>query len=111
MKPTLLFMTFLIAGALAYGPAAMAKTNETHPSVIAALSCIDQMAPFIKNRRSTGPDVACDIPVSLSETDLDELFQAALRSSTHERQSAPALRKNIPPELPKPLQISGLLIA
>ena len=29
-----------------------------------------------------GPDVACDIPVALSENDLDELFKAALRSAS-----------------------------
>ncbi len=81
MKQTLLFMTFLIASTLTHLSSALAANNK-HPSVIAALACIDQMAPIINDRQLTGPDVACDIPVSLSENDLDELFKAALRSAS-----------------------------
>ncbi len=92
MKQTPLFMTILLAGVLvstlAQAPATKAQaqsqsqTDQKHPSVIAALTCIDQIAPIIKHRRKSGPDVSCDIPVALSETDLDELFKAALRSAS-----------------------------
>ena len=81
MKPILLLMTFLLANTLAYQPEALAASKK-HPSVIAALACIEQMAPIINDRQRAGPDVACDIPVALSENDLDELFKAALRSAS-----------------------------
>ncbi|MCP4933805.1 MAG: hypothetical protein GY927_06260 [bacterium] len=81
MKLTLLLMIFLFASTLTHRPDALAATDNKHPSVIAALACIDQMAPIINGRQSTGPDITCDIPVALSEKDLDELFKAALRSA------------------------------
>ncbi len=82
MKQILLLLTFLIASSLAQRSDSFAAVNKKHPSVIAALACIEQMAPIINDRQIAGPDVACDISISLSEKDLDELFKAALRSSS-----------------------------
>ena len=82
MKHVIIFTILLLASVNTNGRHAFAITNDKHPSVIAALSCIDQIAPIVKKRQPQGPDVACDIPVSLSEKDLDDLFKAALRSAS-----------------------------
>ena len=71
---------FMLLAKLTISPA-LAISNEQHPSVLAALACIDQIAPIVKNRRRSGADVACTIPVSLSEKDLDEIFKAAMQSA------------------------------
>ncbi len=60
---------------------ASSPENKEHPSVLAAMQCIDQIAPIVQSRDKSGNDVACDLPVSLSENDLDEIFKAAARSS------------------------------
>ncbi len=65
-------------------------TGKNHPSVRAAMNCIEQLRPIVKKRRKSGPDVTCLIPVTLVERDLDEIFKAAMRStkmsdSTRER--------------------------
>lgn len=65
----------------ALAPQATAATNNQHPSVVAAFACMEQIAPIIRNRNPKGRNVACDIPVSLSEQDLDELLKAALKSA------------------------------
>ena len=76
---------FMIALALlvmaASGPV-QAVRDENHPSVKAALACIAQIAPIVRDRRASGPDVSCDIPVALSEKDLDEIFKAAMQSTS-----------------------------
>jgi hypothetical protein len=90
MKQSTIFVILFLLLPLSINPItisnANARTNKQHSSVVAALACIDQMAPIIKNRQKDGKDVSCDIPVSLSEKDLDELFKAAARSaSTNEK--------------------------
>ncbi len=59
-----------------------ANSNSQHPSVRAAIACIDQIQPIVNKRQIRGKDVSCNIPVTLSEKDLDELFKAAARSAS-----------------------------
>ena len=82
MKSRLLYIIAGVVLTIASGSLAQAVTNENHPSVKAALNCIAQIAPIVKNRQSGGKDVSCDIPVKLSENDLDEIFKAAMRSAS-----------------------------
>jgi len=80
-RPTCL-LAFLILNALAMAPEARASRDSQHLSVKAAFACIEKIAPIVKKRQPQGRDIACDIPVSLSESDLDELFKAALRTAS-----------------------------
>ena len=76
----LLFLTIIALYAkacAAKGPA----TGTNHPSVRAAMNCIGQLRPIVKNRQKHGPDVICSIPITLVERNLDEIFKAAMRST------------------------------
>lgn len=61
---------------------AQAHNPEEHPSVTAAKACIEKVAPIVKSRQRQGEDVSCDIPIILSETDLNEIIKAAMRSNS-----------------------------
>ncbi len=76
----LVFSAFMALGVSAK-LANASPTGKNHPSVRAAMHCIEQLRPIVKNRRKSGPDVTCLIPVTLVEHDLDEIFKAAMRST------------------------------
>ncbi len=86
MKPVLYMFTCLSVLCFLFVPVAKSTpagvANQDHPSVRAALACIRQISQIVKTRKKNGPDVACTIPVSLSETDLDEIFKAAMRATS-----------------------------
>lgn len=84
-KSIVLTLQLLILATIAlYGSARAAQvpqTGKNHPSVRAAMNCIGQLRPIVKQRRKKGADVRCLIPIKLVERDLDEIFKAAMRST------------------------------
>ena len=87
VRPVLFVLFFLFIGpafpfSLSVSLADEGTDNDRNPpSVRAAMNCIAQLRPIVRNRQAKGADVYCRLPVNLSEHDLDELFRAALRSS------------------------------
>ncbi len=82
MRAISIIVTTVMLSVAAITAPLQATGNRDHPSVKAALACIKQIRPIVKNRQANGHDIACDIPVALSEHDLDELFKAAMRSTS-----------------------------
>jgi hypothetical protein len=77
-----LIATALIIALIAAARAMDSQAPKPHPSELAAMKCINQIAPIFATRERDGKDVECDIPVSLSENDLDTLLKEAVNAAT-----------------------------